>query len=527
MSRSLSRLYRGWEYGPAEMFEPLALTASNVESLLSSGPERSSLDFKSTCDLSNRKALVEIVKDIAAFAVYGGYLLIGADEHGVPTGELTEQQAKQFDEATLRPKVEQYVKGLTFHTQTFRFDGKWIAVVCVLPHPDGWAVMEREGAYSDANGRTKTVFGVGAVFARHGSSSERWSQQDAHAIRADIRLQEADKARKELSDHFSTLLTAGNAAQATARGPAATLTLDLDPDTLSAAVIEQVRIGDLIPLKLLLNGAPARAFEEATKVDGDVDGVLDRLLSLGGTLVTIDRDQEVSFVIDGLGAIYNRLLDEHGLDRQGLFVSPDAIRLKLVTRAYALGALLVRREKWTLVRRLAAFKPRVHDADYWTNWLVHADVMAARAGLHNDAQRNGAYRSTLLFAQEHIAALPALRPDLLAEDEQILTSLCQFSFLACLVALDTAGEINRDPFLAQFGVFYSARVDPIVARVIEDDGLRAAVFPHDNQALAGALNDIAYNAGRMSQDFHGWSGYSDQQVVRFIQRHSADAAVTR
>lgn len=232
---------------------------------MNSGSERAELDFKASCDLNDRKALAEIVKDIAAFAVYGGYLVIGTDDHGVPTGDLTEAHGKLFDEARLRPKVAQYADGLTLHSQSFEFDGGWVAVVCVLPHPDGWAVMKREGAYEDANNRQKTVFGVGDVFARHGSSSERWSHEDARAIRAKIRREEAAKAREELSDQFAAAMAAGNTAQAAARGPAAALTLDLHPDSLAATVIEQLRVNDTIPLRLLLTGAAARAIEEATK----------------------------------------------------------------------------------------------------------------------------------------------------------------------------------------------------------------------------------------------------------------------
>ncbi len=504
------------------MFEPLPLTRPNVESLMSSGSERAELDFKASCDLTDRKALVEIVKDIAAFAVYGGYLVVGADDRGAPTGELTEADAKLFDEARLRPKVAQYVEGLTLYSQWFESDEGWVSTVCVLPHPSGWAVMKRDGAYADGRGRNKTVFRAGDVFARHGSSSERWNQDDAREIRAAIRREEAANARLELSDHFAAALTAGNAARATARGPAAALTLDLDPDALAATVIEQLRIDDTIPLRLLLTGAAARIVDEASKADGDVDGVLDRLVSLAGILVTVDRDEEAVLTIDAMTTTYDQLVGESGLDRRGLQVSPDAIRLKLITRAYALGALLVRREKWNLAHKLIAFTPRVPDADWWTNWLVHGDVMSARAGLHNDPERQGAYRGTLLYAQEHTAALPALRRDLLADDPAILMSLCQFSFLTCLIALDTAGPRNRDPFLAQFGSIPSAQIDPIVLRVLDDSLVRQIVFPRADAELADALRDIVYNAGRMQQGIRGWAGWQAARISEFLAAHPAE-----
>ena len=236
--------------------------------------------------------------------------------------------------------------------------------------------------------------------------------------------------------------------------------------------------------------------------------------------MTVDRDEDAALAIDAITATYDQLVGEFGHDRPGLQVSPDAIRLKLVTRAYALGALLVRREKWSLARKLIAFTPRVPDAEWWTNWLVHGDVMSARAGLHNDPERHDEYRGTLLYAQGHIAALPALRRDLLTDDPAILMSLCQFSFLTCLIALDTAGPRNPDPFLAQFGSIPSAQIDPIVLRALDDQPMRQIVFPRDDTELANALRDIAYNASRMQQGMRGWWGWQDARITAFLAAHS-------
>ena len=504
------------------MFEPLPLNDATVHALLSSGAERTGLDFKMTCDLDERQATVEIVKDIAAFAVYGGYIVIGADDRGSPSGQLSAKQAALFDEARLRPKIERYVHGIPLRSQSFQIDGKWIAVVCVLPHPDGWAVFNQDGSYEDANHKRKTVFRIGEVFSRHGSSSERWTQQDAHAIRTEIRRQETERARQELRDEFAHLLARGTAAQAAARGPVSTFTWDLDLETLTGAIIEQLRSDDLIPLRLLLNGAPARVIDEASAEDGGVDDLLDRLVSLAGTFSVLDRDAEVREVIDAFSSIYDALTVPYAVDRSDLRVAPNALRFRLITRMYALGALLLRREQWPLVRYIAAIRPNgVADGDwYWSNWLVHADVMAARAGLHSrDVQGQDVYRGTLLYAQEHIAAVPALHPDLPIDDDRIVTSLCQFSLLACLVAIDTRYEKNPDPFLAQFGTFYSTRTDPILVRVLKDRVLRDVVFPQDDGRLAEAMRLIAYNASHMARGFDGWNGYRATEILEFLEHH--------
>src|SRR4051794_19937073 len=109
--------------------------------LMAQGGERADLDFKRSCNLNERRDLVELVKDIAAFAVGGGYIVVGADDLGEPTDDVALEHARLFDEATLRAKMERYVSGVPLRVQSFDIEGRHYALVCVLPHPDGWAVM--------------------------------------------------------------------------------------------------------------------------------------------------------------------------------------------------------------------------------------------------------------------------------------------------------------------------------------------------------------------------------------------------
>jgi hypothetical protein len=53
--------------------------------LLALGGERDWLDYKRQCDLSETRGVVEIVKDMGAMMVTGGYLIIGADDQGQPS----------------------------------------------------------------------------------------------------------------------------------------------------------------------------------------------------------------------------------------------------------------------------------------------------------------------------------------------------------------------------------------------------------------------------------------------------------
>lgn len=77
--------------------------------LLSRQAEAPDLDFTSTLDLSSPRDVVELAKDVAARAVNGGYLVIGADDLGSLTGGLSSEPALFFDEARLRGKLKKWL----------------------------------------------------------------------------------------------------------------------------------------------------------------------------------------------------------------------------------------------------------------------------------------------------------------------------------------------------------------------------------------------------------------------------------
>lgn len=507
------------------MFDPLPLSESTLETLLSEGGEYDQLDYKGRCNLNNRGELVELVKDLGAMQIYGGYIVVGADDAGLPTGDLTESEAKLFDEATLRSKIERYLTDFDIRAQRFVLNGNHTVLICVRPHPDGWAVFQDDGTYVDDRDKPQTAFRHGETFARHGSRSERWTQADARKVREELRRQEREAAKAELRDEFSALASRGTAAQAAAAAPATTLTLDLDPEALNGAVIEQMRREDTIPVTLLLRSASARVIDLAREGSPQLDVALDRLIGLGGTFSTAELPEWQRKVIDVLDAVYNATFDQGGLERRDLGVPPDDLRFRIVTRVFALGALLTRNGQWNEVRYLSSVRPRDYQADYWQNWLFHGDVMAARAGFHHEGdgsdRRN--YKSTLVFAQEHIIRLPELRPDVPADEEAVITSLCQFSMLACFVALSAPEGKEVGSCLAHFGRWFAERTDAIVVNLIDGGPMRQAIFPGGDEELADAVRAVGQNARAMSHAIHGWHGYEDERILRFLAAHGGQS----
>ncbi len=52
-------------------------------------------------DLQDTGDKVELAKDIGAMQVLGGFIVVGVDDNGVPTGELDGADLRAFDEASL------------------------------------------------------------------------------------------------------------------------------------------------------------------------------------------------------------------------------------------------------------------------------------------------------------------------------------------------------------------------------------------------------------------------------------------
>jgi len=273
-------------------------------------------------------------------------------------------------------------------------------------------------------------------------------------------------------------------------------------------------------VRLLLTRAPEQAASRITEGDGEaLDGILDRLVSLAGAYSTIDRPENIDQVIRALVAIYNQGFDERGIDRAMLPISPPDFGLRIVTRVQALGALVVRRAQWQTIPKLVLQQPKVHNSDYWQNWIRHALVTAARAGLLKDSANEQAGLSPLLLAQEHIVRLPWLRQDLAREDEQIITSLCQFDLLYCLTAYAGDPRHRLSEFLPSFARWFSVRTDPAVVAVIDDPDVRKAVFPMGDQELADALRALGELARSISFPFGGWEGYEDRRILEFLQTY--------
>lgn len=156
---------------------------TKLRELLAEQHESEALEYVGACDLRERRDVVELASEVGSMAARGGYIVIGADDRGAAAGMFDVEGAKLFDDATVRDKLGRYLSPeLEIRVGTHPSGTDWLVLIYVAPHPDGAAVFQADGVY-DRAGKSQTVFRKGEFFVRHGSKSERPTQDDIKRIR--------------------------------------------------------------------------------------------------------------------------------------------------------------------------------------------------------------------------------------------------------------------------------------------------------------------------------------------------------
>lgn len=494
---------------------PARLDEERLAELLGERHEYDGLDYKSILDLGDQRQLVEFVKDCGAMSAEGGYIVVGADDHGTVGGGIPPDGVRLFDEATLRGRVRRYLPDIEVRSAVHAIGDTNLALIWIGPHPHGFSIFAADGQYVDGSGRSQTVFRQGDVYIRRGTASVRADQRDMERLRIRFVEQERTRIRRE----WAADIVAQNAEGIRAPGaPRAVLGWHLEIDEFIDAAIEHVRSGDAIPIRLLLASVKVTAADLIERGDGDALGhLLDQLTCLAARGLTVQVDWLFDEAVAGLAAVY-----EAGHER---FVQPvstgtpaPVVWLETAVRVIGLGGLAVRTERWQAVRSLAL---RPGEADKPTSlhrtWIRHALTQAARSNLFAREQDGQAVQISLLaIARETIERLGCLRPDLPVGSEALLDSVCQFDALAGVAALANGTDSNVYP---SFGAFNEFRTEPALVRLIRDPAMREAIGPIDDQTLAGALRYL--DRSSRSEFFMNWDQYYDATINDFLDRNPA------
>ncbi|MER6813434.1 ATP-binding protein [Spirillospora sp. NPDC000708] len=504
----------------AVVVEPV-LTSEKLLSLLAEGHEQTGLDYKSQLDLQDKADLVELAKDVAAMQSEqsGGYIVIGADDHGKVMPGLTDQQAKLFDEAALRGMLKKYMaEPFEIHSTKHVLEGNIVILLYVAPHPNGWCVFTRQGVYEQEHPpgsekkRSVTKFSPGDVFVRHGTASERWNYSDQERLLRQIIARRKEAWRAEIRDEFTGMLQIGRSAQSLEQMPTSALTWKLDAEGFDQFITELMRRDDGIPIRKLLLQAPAEASHLlASSESDDLSTLLDRVTSIGGLSLTYDQTQWFGRTVDCLVRLYELGFVPEGYDRTDMQVGP--YWLQVIVRVYALGGLAVRMKKWSAIKTLADRAPEAHDfSRHYGSWLRHAVTKAARADMFADPTNDDLLARARTVAQR----VQATRLDVAANDERILSSLCQFDAYGALVVIGERHDSHASLYYPNFARYYAQRTLPAFKQMVTNQEVRRQLFEGDDALLALALADIERMAQQESFRFNGFDGIDDDRVKQFI-----------
>jgi hypothetical protein len=484
-----------------------------LSELLALGTEYPELDFKGKLDLTIKHDQVELAKDVGAMQVRGGYIVVGAKSDGTLTGELDGADLSRFDEAMLTPMMLKWLpEPLELRARVTARGGHKVVVLYIGPHPSGCAFFSADGIYGKPE---VEVFREGDVFWRDGTRSVRMSQQGLEEVirrlidsAKDAWMDEQRDIRRREQVEFE--------AASKGSGSLGSVNLDLDQAELNVAALELVRRDDDIALRHLLNEAltRARGMIGRGEIDAELNDLLDRLICLAATFLAYKQETWFARLIDTFAGIYSMPVKEGDSSRfaYSSSINPKAIAprvwLEIIERIYALGALAVREENWGAVRMLTLQQPRKIDM-YERNWLRHTVTMASRAEQFQQEEDGRRIEVSLLMLARAVAArLDCLRSDgLEADDDQLLTSLAEFDILSNIVGVDHGGEASKRYFYTNFARFYSARVTPIVKRLLDESDMRAILFERGDGDLAVALSaigDAARSEGWRFDGFDGW-----------------------
>lgn len=515
--------------------EPV-VTEEKLRVLLGLGGERRSLDFKRKVDLDDTRSPVEFTKDVAALRSCGGYLVIGADDHGTPTDDMDADLAKKFDEATLRPKLEKYLHPTGVISAEHRLDGKHLVLVYVPRHPLGFTVVRAVGEYTRSEGKKQeVVLRPGDVFVRRGTSSERWSESDVAELLTprDVRIRE--DSRREFAATIAAV-EQGREGQKIASGPSQSLAWQLDQDSFDSTVVELLRRDDRIPIRMFLVRTPGNALASAARGDDDEFGViLDRLVSLAALALTLgETETEIADgVIDALVDLYRNPPARGGVDRS---LADARFWFGIIARVFALGGLAVHLRQWALVRRLALQVPE--DATLsLSSWLRHGLTMASRSNLFPLANGHPESGGIIPAARRVTHRLPALRPysaddsaydpqpgSEVAGDDVALNALCTFDALANVIIV-SAPEHERNKYRSaypSFGFYYGRRSAPALARLLTDSDFRELVVPGiSDEDLEDTLRVVVTEAEKVNTyGFNIWD-HQDRDLMNAVAASEA------
>ncbi|TFC27617.1 ATP-binding protein [Cryobacterium sp. MDB1-18-2] len=485
---------------------PMSVDIDRLRLLLARGAESDDLEFKSTWDPQQKSDRVELCKDIAAIESLsdGGYIVVGADDHGAPSGTFAPEQARDFDEQKIRSKVAAVLgEPIDLSAALHRIESNDFLLIGIGSNRDGMRIMPKDGEYEN-----NTIWRAADVFVRRGTSSVRWNQHEARGI-----IERVIAARKEewRRDIFETIRIATPAFEP---GGFVNVNVEMPAESFGAAVTELIRRGDEVGLDLLLRKtisnavavADAGAGKDARAVAAELSDQLDRLDIIAALSSRYPAGAAFSRAMVGYRDIYEAV-DEDFVSQPNRFPLGHK---EVLMHLYAVGAVLVHEKQWENLAILARLTPISTHGGYWKSLLRKAEVMVARAELLKDEEGT---RSGVIEAAKPVAAHLF---DLLGggQPRDLTNLLVEFDVYR---GIANAGKDENEKLGAytNFALYYSARAEPAFLTLLDDAVARAALFDGTDAELSAVYRHMNSAASSEAFAYNGWDGFENSRLVSF------------
>lgn len=492
----------------------LSVDMDRLQGLLVRGAEEDDLDFKSQWDPAQKADLVELCKDIAAMESLpeGGYIIIGADDHGAPSGSFIAEPERNFDEQRIRSKVASILgEPLDISVALHHIGTDSYLLIGVGPNRDGLRVMPKDGEYETATG-PKRIWSAGDIFVRRGTSSTRANQ---HEVRGLIERSVASRKEEWRKDVLETIRAATPAFEP---GGFVNVNVEMPAQSFGAAVTELIRRADKVGLDLLLRKTVSNALtlieegtgRDARAVASELGEQLDRL----NVIAALSARYGLSAPFDGSVQGYREIYDAVDEDFASVPRRFPLGHKEVLTHLYALGAVLVQDRKWTEIATVARLAPISTHNGYWTLLLRKAEVMVARAGVLKNEQhgRTGVIEAAKPAAVRLFELLGSGTP---VEPTNLLVEFDVYRGIAA------AGKDPDEKLGAytNFAFYSEGRAEPAFLTVLDDRAARAALFDGTDAELADIYRKMDAAAQREAFHFNGWDGFQNPRLTKFAGRN--------
>lgn len=488
----------------------LSVDLDSLKGLLARKAETDDLEFKSQWDPDQKADLIELCKDIAAMESLpdGGYIIVGVDDHGEPSGRFTAEPGRTFDEQKIRSKVASILtEPLDISVALHHIDDHSYLLIGVGPNRDGMRVMTKDGEY-EAEKKPVRVWGAGDVFVRRGTSSMRWNQHEARGL---IERMVAIRKEEWRADVLETIRAATPAFEP---GGFVNINVEMPAHSFGAAVAETIRRSDRVGLDMLLRKTISRAVtvvseveaKDARAVASELSEQLDRLNVIAALSARYEFESAFADSMQGYREIYDSADEDFASAPRRFALGHKEILVHL----YALGAVLVQDRKWAEIATVARLTPVSTHNGYWKLLLRKAEVMVARAGVleHEGLARTGVIEAAKPAAARLFELLGSGMP------AELTNLLVEFDIYRGIAAANT-DPTEKIGAYTNFALYNSARGEPAFLTVLDDSTARAALFIGTDAELASVYRTMDATAQREAFLFNGWEGFENPRLRQF------------